>query len=344
MTSRKDQLKSLFGGQQELAATQQSPPVNPRPESVPKRAASGAIRAMGLSLGALSDEIEEARRLRETIGVADQVAEIDPAKIERSPFSDRLSEGARMDETFAALKESIRERGQQVPVLVRVHPDPAKAGQGLFQTAYGHRRVLAARELGLPVRAIVKALSDDDLVIAQGKENAERRDLSFIERALFANALVEHGFDRATAMAALGVDKTEMSRLIQVAETIPMDVAHRIGPAPKVGRPRWQELGELLRPEAGTMKAWDEIGSERFERADSNQRFQLLFDRLARKPARRPKPQAIKSEAGRAIGDIRLDGKRAVLTIARTAGEGFAEYLAAQLPRLHADYARERSD
>jgi ParB family chromosome partitioning protein len=167
---------------------------------------------MGLSLGALSDEIEEARRLRETIGVADQVAEIDPAKIERSPFSDRLSEGARMDETFAALKESIRERGQQVPVLVRVHPDPAKAGQGLFQTAYGHRRVLAARELGLPVRAIVKALSDDDLVIAQGKENAERRDLSFIERALFANALVEHGFDRATAMAALGVDKTEMSR------------------------------------------------------------------------------------------------------------------------------------
>jgi ParB family chromosome partitioning protein len=92
------------------------------------------------------------------------------------------------------------------------------------------------------------------------------------------------------------------------------------------------------------MKAWDEIGSERFERADSNQRFQLLFDRLARKPARRPKPQAIKSEAGRAIGDIRLDGKRAVLTIARTAGEGFAEYLAAQLPRLHADYARERSD
>jgi len=341
MTSRKDQLKSIFGGQPDPATETQAEDASAR-EPMPKRTASGAIRAMGLSLGALSDEIEEARRLRQTIAASDQVVEIDAAKIERSPFADRLSEGARLDETFVALKQSIDQRGQQVPVLVRPHPDPAKAGQGLFQTAYGHRRILAARELGLPVRAVVKALSDDDLVIAQGKENAERRNLSFIERALFAQALVEHGFDRATAMSALGVDKTEMSRLLQVAETIPMQFAQLIGPAPKVGRPRWQALGELLKPEAATFKAWDELRSQRFEHADSDQRFQMLFDRLSRRPAKRPKPQAIKSESGRAIGDMRLDGKRAVLTLARTAGEGFAEYLVAELPKLHAAYARER--
>jgi len=342
MTSRKDQLKSLFGAQPETVSPPPLPETTPRVESPPKRASSGAIRAMGLSLGALSDEIEEARLLRQTIAASDQVVEIEPAKIERSPFADRLSEGARLDETFVALKQSLRERGQQVPVLLRLHPDPIRAGQGIYQTAYGHRRILAARELGIRVRAVVKALSDDDLVIAQGKENAERRDLSFIERALFANALVEHGFDRATAMAALGVDKTEMSRLIQVAATIPMDIAQMVGPAPKVGRPRWQALGELLRPEAAVVKAWDEVRSQRFEQADSDQRFQMLFDRLSRRPEKRPKPRTIKSMSGRAIGDIKLDGKRAVLTIAKTAGEGFAEYLAGELPRLHAAYARER--
>ena len=36
------------------------------------------------------------------------------------------------------------------------------------------------------MRAIIQALTDAELVIAQGKENAERRNLSFIERALFA--------------------------------------------------------------------------------------------------------------------------------------------------------------
>ncbi|MGE0283952.1 MAG: plasmid partitioning protein RepB [Rhizobiaceae bacterium] len=342
MTSRKDQLKTLFSVQPEAEPQTPDAEAPRREERVVKRAASGAIRAMGLSLGALSDEVEAARRLRQTITAADQVVEIDPDKIDRSPFADRLSEGARLDETFAALKASMRERGQQVPVLLRPHPNPARAAQGMFQTAYGHRRVLAASELGIPVRAVVKDLSDDDLVIAQGKENAERRDLSFIERALFANALVGHGFDRATAMAALGVDKTEMSRLIQVAGTIPMDIARMIGPAPRAGRPRWQALGELLRPEAATIKAWDEMGSQRFEQADSDQRFQMLFDRLSRRPEKRPKPRAIRGENGRAIGDIRLDGKRAVLTIAKAAGEGFAEYLAAELPKLHAAYARDR--
>src|SRR5690606_36556655 len=54
----------------------------------------------------------------------------------------------------------------------------------------------------MTVRAVVRDLSDTELVLAQGKENAERRSLSFIERAFFAKALIDHGFDRATAQAA----------------------------------------------------------------------------------------------------------------------------------------------
>ena len=54
------------------------------------------------------------------------------------------------------------------------------------------------------------------LVLAQGKENSERRDLSFIERAMFAVHLEERGFDRNVVMAALSVDKSEAAKLFAV--------------------------------------------------------------------------------------------------------------------------------
>ena len=55
-----------------------------------------------------------------------------------------------------------------------------------------------------PVRAVVRTLSDAELVIAQGKENNERRDLSFIERALFAAHLEHRKFERPTSSSTGG--------------------------------------------------------------------------------------------------------------------------------------------
>lgn len=39
------------------------------------------------------------------------------------------------------------------------------------------------------MKAIVRNLSDDELVVAQGIENTERANLSFIEQAFFAATL-----------------------------------------------------------------------------------------------------------------------------------------------------------
>jgi ParB family transcriptional regulator, chromosome partitioning protein len=43
--------------------------------------------------------------------------------------------------------------------------------------------------------------SDLERVVAQGKENSERRDLSFIERAAFAIYLEQRGFERSVILA-----------------------------------------------------------------------------------------------------------------------------------------------
>lgn len=341
MNARKDQLRSLFGGSPpETAGEAPSPAAEPH-----KRATSAAVKAMGLSLGSLSQEADEAKRLRETLSAGEQVVELDPAALERSPFLDRMSEGSTNDEGFAALRQSMAEHGQQVPVLVRPHPDAAKAARGLYQIAYGHRRVRAAGELGMPVRAVVRRLDDAELALAQGKENAERRDLSFIERAFFAKGLLDHGFDRATAQAALAVHKSEMSRLLQVAQAVPAHVARAIGPAPKAGRPRWIALGELLAKDRAGF-ATDEISRQAFREADTDARFQRLHDRLKASaqgrgviPARE-RAKRIADAGGSPIGELARAGRAMRLTIPESAGEGFADYVAARLPELHAAFSK----
>ena len=116
----------------------------------------------------------------------------------------------------------------------------------------------------------MRPLSDAELVVAQGKENNERRDLSFIERALFAAHLEERGFDRGTIQAALGVDKPEVSRLISVATTISSDLILAIGPAPKVGRPRWLTVADRLSDSIAAKKVKAVLSSDSFRASDSD--------------------------------------------------------------------------
>ncbi|MFP3581837.1 ParB/RepB/Spo0J family partition protein, partial [Arthrobacter sp. SIMBA_036] len=85
-------------------------------------------------------------------------------------------------------------------VLLRPHPE----AKSRYQVAYGHRRLAATRKLGIKVRAVIRELTDEQLVVSQGQENSARTNLSFIERALFAARLEERGFGRDVIMASLG--------------------------------------------------------------------------------------------------------------------------------------------
>lgn len=153
----RDILKSMVGAVE---------PTRPEVPSVqqPHRP-SGAVKAMNLSLGRLGEEAAAAKALRESLASGDKVLEIDPASVEMSFIRDRIP--VDKDAEFERLKQSIQESGQQVPILVR--PDPARAGH--YQAAYGHRRLRAAAEIGVPVKAVVRKLTDEELILAQGQEN-----------------------------------------------------------------------------------------------------------------------------------------------------------------------------
>lgn len=314
--SRKNELRALFGGGLAPGAApapeaQSAPKPEievPAPAANPAgRSAAGAVKAMGLSLNAMTREAEEARLLRQALSEGERVVAIHPDKIDSSFVEDRLRLDDQDDEDLATLIDSMRESGQQVPVLLRNHPEKP----GRYQTAYGHRRIRAAARLGIEVKAIVRSLSDDELVLAQGKENAERRNLSFIERAVFAKNLLAGGFDRKVIGEALSVQKSELSRLLQVVEAVPDALIRAIGAAPKAGRDRWMKLGELLASKAAQASATAEISSADFQSSASDDRFQLIFNHLSKPEKRQPaEPVLLNDSKGKVFAQLHTDGKK----------------------------------
>lgn len=288
---------------------------------------SGAVGAMGRSLGRIAHAADEARAL---MAAGDTVVELDPFLVDPSFIADRLASGA--DEP-SDLVELIRNHGQQVPILVRPHPDH----QTRYQIAYGHRRLRAAIALGRPIRAVIKALSDADLVVAQGQENSARTDLSYIERALFAVSLEARGFDRATVMAALAMEKTQLSRLIAIGRAIPAALVIAIGPAPKTGRPRWSALVEALsRSDADTVLEAT-LNRQDFRTLDSDARFGRVLMALsaAPHPERGSLISAWKNPIGQAVVRIDQNARRTHLTVDERIEPRFGAFLIENLPDLY---------
>jgi len=136
------------------------------------------------------------------------------------------------------LAESIKTSGQQIPVLLR----PAAKYDGKFEVIYGRRRILACQQLGIPVKALIRTLADGEALIAKGLENASRQNLSFYERARFAQAILDQGHSREQAQSALSISKNTLSQLERIARLIPDNIGLAIGPAHGAGRPKWMAV------------------------------------------------------------------------------------------------------
>lgn len=288
---------------------------------------------MGLSLERLTTDAQNARDMKEAIQSGGVIVELDPALIDDSFINDRLLNGE--DPTFEEFKDGIRAHGQHTPILVRPHPN----NPDRFEIAFGRRRRRACAILGRKVRAIVANLSDADLVIAQGKENSDRQDPSFIERAIFAKAMEERKFDRTVIMAALSVHKTELSRLLNVAGSIPMGIVTAIGPARKTGRPRWTALSERLQKATDVTSVVERITSqESFQQADSDRRFALIFDALETSNAPPRSAEEWKNARGQRIVRIERSTKTTKLAIDENIAPDFGTFLIDRLQSLFEEF------
>ncbi len=287
----------------------------------------GASRSMKLSIEELADSAKR-------IGSGETIVDLDPNSVDPSPIRDRIDDD---EEEFALFLESIREKGQHQPVLVRPRPD----APGRYVIVFGRRRVRAAKELGQPVRAIIKTMDDTTHVIAQGQENTRRKDYSFIEKALFAQQLTQLGHPKDVARAALSVDDTLLSRMLSITEVIPPDVVAAIGAARTVGRDRWEDLKKLFNFPNVADFAREILKSQEFTAADSVGRFNVLLTNLKahRHKSRRRQP-ALESQAwmahdNRVAATFRNTGKTFNLSLTAPDAGDFGSYISSHLEALY---------
>ncbi|MEX5600739.1 plasmid partitioning protein RepB [Pseudophaeobacter sp. C1-32P7] len=304
--ARKNLLKGLMEGTAEPQEGDASPA---RVDASRPRYNTGAIGVVSKSIADLKSR---------------SVTEIDPDLIDSGGLQDRLDAGG-IDE----LARAIRDYGQQVPVLLRPNPE----NPDRFQVVYGRRRVAALRALGATVKAMVRALDDRELVIAQGQENSARKDLTFIERANFARQMRDAGYDRKVICDALHTDKTLVSRMLSVADRIPVDLIEAIGAAPGMGRDRWMKLADSLGGQDMTSEALGDTSDARFEA--------VMAELNAPKPPALP-PAAIKATDGADLATTDRKRGKTVLTLNTKSAPGFDDWLVENLARLHRDWQNSR--
>jgi ParB family chromosome partitioning protein len=300
----------------------------------------GAIGAVGASISkAQQEQITIIDNLRQKLAAGETIVEIDTTDIESSFVIDRMDVS---EEETSVLAQQIKDQGQIVPILVRPHPQK----EGRFQVAYGHRRVRAAEMLGIKVRAVVRELSDGELVVAQGQENNARQDLSFIEKAVFAVKLQERGFDRKIICAALAVSKSDCSTLIKIGSRIPRAVIEAVGKAPGIGRPRWNELFDKIQERDNADRAITIIADPKFLTLGSDERFAFLFQKVSKKE---DVPSTLRDQTfwsdpkGRRLATINMTDAKCTLQIDRRDDPDFARFVIDRLTELYHDYEASKS-
>lgn len=299
-----------------------------------KGQAAAPVGALGQSLSEFKAKSDRAAAIEQRLAEGQVVVELDPAVVEPSFISDRM---ATTTEAHSKLVEAIKEHGQQVPILVRPHP----SAHGRYQVAYGHRRLRAAAELGRTVRAVVKALTDEELVVAQGQENNERQDLSFIEKSRFARRLEERGFRRDTIMSALSVYKSDLSNMLSVVVKIPEDVIEAVGPAPTIGRRGWIDLAELLSEVEKLEAVRATISAVEFSASDSDQKFRRIYG-LIKPRAERTRFENWTTAEGAKFAKIVQNSEKVSVTINRRLVPGFSEFLLERIQTLYEEFESRR--
>ena len=265
------------------------PPSEPSPE-----AAAADSRPRFPNTGAMSGVKSTLRDLS-----SNAVREIDPALIDDGGPKDRLTI---TDADVADLVQSIRAHGQQVPIMVR----PLAETPGRYRIVYGRRRLRALKLAGIPAKALVRTLTDEQAILAQGQENSLRLDPSFIEKAIFVTDLTDGGYEQSVVLDALAIDKPMLSRMTKVARTIPLGVVQFIGAAHGIGRRRWEELADLVRDKDIGIESLVASLPEASRDIGSDERFALVAN-LAMKAGQ---PEATQAGSPPALLVLHGDGSK----------------------------------
>jgi ParB family chromosome partitioning protein len=302
-----------------------------------QRSTSPHLLKVAAGVRQMQERSELAERLLKDGG---QIVEIDPDEIMESAIRDRFDSGY-SEASIADLLESMREHGQSTPGLVR----PVRGAARPFQIVFGRRRLAAAKLLGIKFKTIARELSDEEAIVLQGEENSNRKDLSFIERCLFAQSQEAAGYRRDVICKSLSTGRSHISEMIRIAAALPRDILMQIGPAPEIGRRRWVEFELRWAAQKEPSKvAQSVLERDQIKASSSEVRFAAVFEALAKVDAKAAASSATSDliSHGLVLGQIQRGKSASKLTFNKSVPSGFVDFIAGQIESLHDQFMQKQ--
>lgn len=170
-------------------------------------------KVLGKGLAELIPEIEEIEKeisLKEKPSPESSICFISVDRVFPSPFQPRMV--FKEDEEFEKLVNSIKQKGILQPILVR------KRDEETFECIAGERRLRAAKKAGLEtVPAIIKNLTDEEVLVIGLIENLQRKNLNPLEEALAYRTLSERfGYTQEEIAEKVGKDRTTVANFLRL--------------------------------------------------------------------------------------------------------------------------------
>jgi ParB family chromosome partitioning protein len=167
-------------------------------------------------------------------------------------------------------------------------------------------------------------------------ENNERRNTSFIERALFAYQLEENRVEPGVIQKVMGVDESLVRKMRAIASGIPKKLIERIGPAPDAGRRQWEALKQVCQ-DLGEKRAAALADMVDPSLPSSERLAQVIMSAKSRPPAPTRRPQEL---AGGRLAAKR-SGATLNLRVTTKADQEFFSFLEGRLADLYKEWKGE---
>jgi ParB family chromosome partitioning protein len=290
------------------------------------RTAPGAM--MEFAQGQRSELLRENDELKEKAGRADELRSrldealgdlqawegakaarlLDPVGIRHSKFANRDTRSF-ASPAFEELMAEVASAGGNVqPIKVR-----PVAGGG-YEVVFGHRRLEACKQLGLPVLAMVDSIDDQTLFIEMDRENRGRKDLSPWEQGvMYRRALTEGLFPSNRKLAdAVGADLSAVGKALALAD-LPQEVIEAFS-TPMEIQFRWSKpLKDALEADARAVLARAQAARSARTAMNASDVFNLLVTPELRgvEPFHPPAPLEI-SIGNKKVGTVTVSAKGAV--------------------------------
>ncbi|MBG9367444.1 ParB/RepB/Spo0J family partition protein [Streptococcus sp. NLN64] len=143
----------------------------------------------------------------------DYMAELSIQDIQTNPYQPRRHFS---DSALTELSQSISVNGLIQPIIVRKSPITG------YELLAGERRLRACQELGwTTIPALVKDLTNSQMMEQAIIENLQREDLDPIEEALAFQKLVEHGLTHEDIGQQLGKSRPYISNSLRLLKLAP---------------------------------------------------------------------------------------------------------------------------